>query len=446
MLSLSSFHGPRSHIQRSKRRGKKKTREEISFPGPPLSASPQPFPFCVSRGEKWPTDTEKRAAEGRQTTHTHLANPPRHPMHSTPHPSSCGRSHVLHLFPLPPLCVPTVWPTGARIAVTHYATILCYSVCECVFLLPLFPPPNYRALRPYVVQSAVPSLPPLLNPIPGVLLLPPHPRRHSCVLFFPEHTLAVRIRLDERRRKEKKKKRAEGADLFSSPFFSLLFLQIQADKEKLLYELDNLQNQLEKAQMSSNRFQTEREDFQMDADRQREKVDKLQVSQGVPSSGDPHPLLLDPSVFAPLTLPATTYCSHPDAAATCPQSMFAPISSSSSPPFLFFSLTTARFLFCYLAEEGGPTEPFFFSPPTRRLCVPLPYRISPPRLPFSLSSPISVHFPAFSSSYFASSFLFFLSFHGASSSFLIVLVSKETRGLAVSSSNVLPPPPHTCMA
>ena len=63
-------------------------------------------------------------------------------------------------------------------------------------------------------------------------------------------------------------------------------MQIQADKEKLLYELDNLQNQLEKAQMSSNRFQTEREDFQMDADRQREKVDKLQVSQGVPSSGD----------------------------------------------------------------------------------------------------------------------------------------------------------------
>ncbi len=54
-------------------------------------------------------------------------------------------------------------------------------------------------------------------------------------------------------------------------------MQIQADKEKLLYELDNLQNQLEKAQLSSNRFQTEREDFQMDADRHREKCEKLQV-------------------------------------------------------------------------------------------------------------------------------------------------------------------------
>ncbi len=84
---------------------------------------------------------------------------------------------------------------------------------------------------------------------------------------------------------------------------------------------------------------------------------------------------------------------------------------------------------------------FFFSPPpTRRLCVPLPYPISPPRLPFSLSSPLSVHFPASSSSYFASSFLFFLSFHGASSSFLIVLVSKETRGPAVSSYSPLPSP------
>ncbi len=45
----------------------------------------------------------------------------------------------------------------------------------------------------------------------------------------------------------------------------------------MLYELDNLQNQVEKAQLSSNRFQTEREDYQMDAERQREKVDKLQV-------------------------------------------------------------------------------------------------------------------------------------------------------------------------
>lgn len=57
-----------------------------------------------------------------------------------------------------------------------------------------------------------------------------------------------------------------------------LLLQIQDDKAKLLFELDNLQSQLEKAQVNSNRFQTEREDFQMDAERQREKCDKLQVS------------------------------------------------------------------------------------------------------------------------------------------------------------------------
>ena len=44
-----------------------------------------------------------------------------------------------------------------------------------------------------------------------------------------------------------------------------------------MYELDNLQNQLEKAQLSTTRLQTEKEDFQMDADRQREKADKLQV-------------------------------------------------------------------------------------------------------------------------------------------------------------------------
>ncbi len=46
----------------------------------------------------------------------------------------------------------------------------------------------------------------------------------------------------------------------------------------MFFDLDNLQRELDKAQMSSNRFQSEREDLQMDADRQREKVDKLQVS------------------------------------------------------------------------------------------------------------------------------------------------------------------------
>ena len=48
-----------------------------------------------------------------------------------------------------------------------------------------------------------------------------------------------------------------------------------------MYELDNLQAQLEKAQVSSTRFQTEREDYQMDSQRQREKCDKLQVRDGM---------------------------------------------------------------------------------------------------------------------------------------------------------------------
>lgn len=44
-----------------------------------------------------------------------------------------------------------------------------------------------------------------------------------------------------------------------------------------MYELDELQAQMEKAQVTANRLQTEKEDYQMDAERQREKCDKLQV-------------------------------------------------------------------------------------------------------------------------------------------------------------------------
>ena len=46
-----------------------------------------------------------------------------------------------------------------------------------------------------------------------------------------------------------------------------------------MYELDELQAQMEKAQLAANRLQTEKEDYQMDAERQREKCDKLQVEQ-----------------------------------------------------------------------------------------------------------------------------------------------------------------------
>ena len=64
------------------------------------------------------------------------------------------------------------------------------------------------------------------------------------------------------------------------PLCSLLnsdMFQVQGDKEKLLYELDNLQRELEKAQVNTTRFQHEKEDFEVDAGRQREKNEKLQV-------------------------------------------------------------------------------------------------------------------------------------------------------------------------
>lgn len=44
-----------------------------------------------------------------------------------------------------------------------------------------------------------------------------------------------------------------------------------------MYELDELQAQMEKASVTANRLQQEKEDYQMDAERQREKCDKLQV-------------------------------------------------------------------------------------------------------------------------------------------------------------------------
>ena len=45
-----------------------------------------------------------------------------------------------------------------------------------------------------------------------------------------------------------------------------------------MYELDNLQRELEKAQVNTTRFQHEKEDFEVDSKHQREKNEKLQVS------------------------------------------------------------------------------------------------------------------------------------------------------------------------
>ena len=59
--------------------------------------------------------------------------------------------------------------------------------------------------------------------------------------------------------------------------FLFLIYQVQQDKDKILYELDELQAQMEKHSHTVNRIQTEADDYRMDAERHREKCDKLQV-------------------------------------------------------------------------------------------------------------------------------------------------------------------------
>ena len=59
--------------------------------------------------------------------------------------------------------------------------------------------------------------------------------------------------------------------------FNNCLFQIQADKEKLLCEIDEMHAQLEKAQYNTNRFQAEKEDFQLDSERHRSTNEKLQV-------------------------------------------------------------------------------------------------------------------------------------------------------------------------
>ena len=53
---------------------------------------------------------------------------------------------------------------------------------------------------------------------------------------------------------------------------------MQADKEKLICEIDELHAQMEKSQYLTNRFQAEKEDFQLDSERHRNTNEKLQVS------------------------------------------------------------------------------------------------------------------------------------------------------------------------
>lgn len=53
--------------------------------------------------------------------------------------------------------------------------------------------------------------------------------------------------------------------------------QVQLEKEKQLFDFDNIQSQLDKALGQCSRVQKERETLQLDADRYKEKVEKLQV-------------------------------------------------------------------------------------------------------------------------------------------------------------------------
>lgn len=53
--------------------------------------------------------------------------------------------------------------------------------------------------------------------------------------------------------------------------------QIQLEKEKVGYDLENIQSQLEKALGQSARIQKERETAQLEADRLRDKYEKCQV-------------------------------------------------------------------------------------------------------------------------------------------------------------------------
>lgn len=57
-----------------------------------------------------------------------------------------------------------------------------------------------------------------------------------------------------------------------------MLLQIQLEKEKVSYDLENIQSQLDKVLGQSARLQKEKESAQLEADRLRDKVEKTQVS------------------------------------------------------------------------------------------------------------------------------------------------------------------------
>lgn len=62
------------------------------------------------------------------------------------------------------------------------------------------------------------------------------------------------------------------------PFSKFSISQIQLEKDKVLFDFENVQSQLDKALGHGSRVQKEKESIQLDYDRYKEKADKLQVS------------------------------------------------------------------------------------------------------------------------------------------------------------------------
>lgn len=55
------------------------------------------------------------------------------------------------------------------------------------------------------------------------------------------------------------------------------YSQIQLEKEKILFDFENVQSQLDKALGHGSRIQKEKESIQLDFERYKEKSEKLQV-------------------------------------------------------------------------------------------------------------------------------------------------------------------------
>lgn len=54
-------------------------------------------------------------------------------------------------------------------------------------------------------------------------------------------------------------------------------MQLQLEKEKQVYDFENMESQLDKALGQATRLQKEREGVQIEVDRLRDKYDKVQV-------------------------------------------------------------------------------------------------------------------------------------------------------------------------